>query len=115
MRRILAAGSLALMSVIAPVVAEEQAESLTGEFYAMPEDQEAGRPPTVYINMTGEAAKAVYEGLTSSAEDNECIGGKTKFLADGSGYCHLDEQAVEYFCSFSIDLQAAKFAGGEIC
>jgi hypothetical protein len=115
MSRILAAGSLALMSLIAPAGAEEQAESLTGEFYAMPADQEAGRPPMVFINMTGEAAKSIYEGLTSSAEDNECIGGKTKFLADSSGYCHFDEEAVEYFCSFSIDLQGARFAGGEIC
>jgi hypothetical protein len=115
MRGIPAAG-LALLAVwSAPAPAEEQAESLTGEFYAMPADQDAATPPTVFITVTGEAAKVIYEGLVPAAEVNECIGGKTKFLADRSGYCHFDEEGAEYFCSFSIDLKAAKFAGGESC
>jgi hypothetical protein len=104
-----------LLFCAGPSLGEEQSESLTGEFYVMPADTDAGSPPTVYMTVTGEAAKAVYQGLDRPAEDNECIGGKTKFLADGSGYCHFDEAGAEYFCSFSIDLRDARFAGGETC
>jgi hypothetical protein len=117
MKRMIAALTLALTLAlaVAPAGAEEDAESVTGEFYTMPADPEAGLAPVLFFTLTGHAAKALYEALAVSAEDNECTGGKTKYLADHSGYCDLDAVQGEYFCSFSIDLETARFAGGETC
>src|SRR5215475_6027563 len=63
MRYIPAAVLALVLCFIAPSFGEEQSESLNGEFYVMPADPDAGSPPTVYMTVTGEAAKAVYEGL----------------------------------------------------
>jgi hypothetical protein len=115
LRTIALAGAALLASTLTPLLAEEDAESLSGEFYTLPADAEAGLPASLFFALDGEAAKALYEGLAAPAEDNECIGGKTKFLTDGSGYCHSDEEAGAFFCSFSVDLESGKFSGGESC
>ncbi len=68
--RVPAVGSLALsLHAVAPALAEERSESLTGEFYVVPADPEAGSSPAVVLTPTGEAARSVYEGLSTPAED----------------------------------------------
>jgi hypothetical protein len=111
MIRTIAAASLALLALLVPAAAENGYQELTGEFYVLEGVEEM--PPTMYIGLTGEAARVVYEGIAAPAETNECMGGLMKFMQDG-GYCTLSEDG-QHFCSFSIELATGKFMGGESC
>lgn len=116
MTRTIAAASLALLALLMPVTvmpvgAENGYHDLTGEFYVLEGVEDM--PPTMYIGLTGEAARVVYEGIATPAETNECMGGLMKYMQD-SGYCTLSEDG-QYFCSFSIDLPTGKVMGGESC
>jgi hypothetical protein len=112
MHRTIAFGSLALLVMLMPAAAENGYHDLTGEFYVL--EDAADLPPTMFIGLTGEAAKVIYDSLPGEAEVNECMGGMMKFMPD-TGYCNADPEAGDYFCSFSIDLQTGKFGGGESC
>jgi hypothetical protein len=114
-RAILAAGIT--LVACAPLSAHDEEDApapLTGDYIFFPAEEESGTPPSVYVTLTGEAAKTIYEGLAAKAENDECQGGTTKWLAEG-GFCNYLAEQKTYFCSFGIDLKESKFAFGQDC
>lgn len=107
-----AAALLPLLLVPAAAQEEDTTQELTGGFYVV--EAEEGLPATMFIGLTGAAAKTLYERLNLPEEPNECFGGTMKLLPDG-GYCNADAETGEYYCSFSFEAETGKLGGGEPC
>jgi hypothetical protein len=114
MDRAWAVVGLALLACL-PARAAEYDKPLTGTFDVWDADPEAEVPPSVYLNVSGEAAKVIYEGLSVAAEEDACQGGQTKWLNESGGFCNFAAETGEYFCVFGINLTEAKFAFGMDC
>jgi hypothetical protein len=110
-RAFVAAGAMLVAAAVVPASADDAAKPLKGSYTMLPGDAEGG-VPTMYITITGPAAESLYKGLSAKEENDQCNGGKTKWL-DG-GFCNLADDK-KYSCSFGIDLKAAKFYWGEDC
>ena len=63
------------------------------------------------FEITGKAAKALYDGMTEEGVMQECTGDVEKF--DESGlHCIKGEDASDYFCDFGYSFKERKFSGG---
>ena len=64
----------------------------------------------LYINLTGDAAKQLYEELDGVPTKDECTG----YMVKGKGNlgCYETEPGKKYFCSFSVNLAHAKVEAG---
>ena len=64
----------------------------------------------LYINLTGDAAKQLYEKLDGVPAKDECTG----YMAKGKGNvgCYETEPGKNYFCGFSVNLEHEKVEAG---
>lgn len=56
----------------------------------------------LYITLTKDAAKKLFNSLDGQPVMDECTG--MKYKAQGYVVCHEVEAEKKYFCSFSVDL-----------
>lgn len=67
------------------------------------------------FEVTGKAAKVLYDGMTSEGVLQECTGEIEKFDESGM-HCIKGETAADYFCDFAYSFKEGTFAaGGDGC
>ncbi len=64
----------------------------------------------LYINLSNDAAKRLYEELDGVPTKDECTG----YMVKGKGNigCYETETGKTYFCSFSVNLENSKIEAG---
>ena len=64
----------------------------------------------LYITLTNDSAKKLFDSFEGEAVMNECTG--MKYKSRGYVICHEVEPGKKYFCSFSIDMDKNTVSGG---
>ena len=64
----------------------------------------------LYITMTNDSAKKLFNSFEGAAVMDECTG--MKYKSSGYVMCYEVEPGKKYFCSFSIDMQKNTVSGG---
>ena len=89
-------------------------EKLEGEYQLGGRLDHKGSPTQgrshLYISLTDEAAKALYESLAGDPREDPCTGYKVK--GRGNVGCYEIEPNEKYFCSFSINLERGAVEAG---
>ena len=64
----------------------------------------------LYINITGDAAKTLYDSLAVKSLLDQCTG--MKFKGIGNVACYEVDAEKKYFCGFSINLKQGNVEAG---
>lgn len=95
-----------------PAVAQEQEEKddpLTGEFFFDREDDACPKlgTCTISLQITGSAAKAIFDKMRTKAKPDECTGGVEKSDKSGMRCFKVDK---EYNCDFGYSFEKKQFS-----
>jgi hypothetical protein len=99
---------------LAPSVRAEGPVQLRGDYQLSGRLDHNGSPTPgkshLYISLTDDAAKALYESLGGDPAEDPCTGYRVK--AQGNVGCYEIVPNERYFCSFSINLERGAVEAG---
>lgn len=130
MRKVLMAGAMLIVcgfigTAVAQDAAEVQPKPLTGSYYmAPPMDAEDPNAPDdhIYMTVTGDAAKAMWDAMKVDTTPDECIGRMARQVQ--SLVCYgaatpmsgsLGPNDSPYECYLGLNLKTAQLEIGEDC
>jgi hypothetical protein len=99
---------------------------ITGQYYvgpAMDSDDPNGPADHIYMTITGDAAKAMWDGIPGESQPDECIGRMVKWSKSLACYAgpspesggSLAPDDSPYECYMGIDLKAGELYLGQDC
>jgi hypothetical protein len=129
MQRIWISGLALACGLISPALAQDDgqvdAKPLTGTFYmAPPTDTEDPKAPAdhVFLTLTGDVAKAMWDAMTVEAAPDECVGRMARWVQ--SLVCYgpstqasqpLAPGESPYECYLGVNLKTAALEIGQDC
>lgn len=112
MRVLVCLGLLAAVPAGAQTIEERP---LTGTFVVGPEilafETDPGGRTHLYLNLTGEAAQALWDGMGADPQFEECTGLEAKVLPNGI-YCERDpaDRAGTLMCFIGLSMKRGRIA-----
>jgi len=110
---------LALICALAAVTAADHS-TLSGTyrvggstFYDPPSDEP--RNTHLYFDLTGSAARELYDSMATAPKSDECTGPNTLGKVIGRMRCNRYENGKHYRCWFGIDVQNQKITRAVVC
>jgi hypothetical protein len=110
-----------------PALAQDvQLKPITGSFYAGPAmdaDDQTGPADHIYMTITGDAAKAMWDGIPGESKPDECIGRMVKWSQSLACYAGPSPESggalapddSPYECYMGVDLKAGELYLGHDC
>ncbi len=116
-----------LCAASVPALAQDvQLKPITGQYYvgpAMDSDDPNGPADHIYMTITGDAAKAMWDGIPGKGQPDECIGRMVKWSKSLACYAGPSPESggalapddSPYECYMGVDLKAGELYLGHDC
>ncbi len=110
--------SLPLLFSISAYAAERQALSGTykiggATFYDPPSTEP--QKTHLYIELTGAAARDLYNSIDTAAKPDECTGPKSRVKTIDAMQCTRYEDGQRHRCWFGVDIRKQEIVRGVVC